>query len=485
MDRVNHLFRYTNNIQNHFQKHGKKYLFGTLWIFAIMKMALLFVWFFGTLNLGKSFAQGGEGADPPLTSPVVLDQKNVVSMGCRTDATSCDLSNTWITSIENDTFVHHTQLQILDLSQNQLEYISWVIFPSSLIDVNLSNNQLRNIDWAEFPSSLQRLSLWSNQLKSLYWTHFPHSLQELNLDSNQLANLDWVEFPGSLGFLSLSNNQITNLSGAMFPNSLITLRLDFNQITNLSGIVFSDSLKTLNLSNNEISIIWENIMNLTELYDNGWLNINNNYIDYTQLSPGLLAFIDQKSSTGRRETQTFTPLSPPGWWESSTTLMVTLVVVWWDSACYFSSYPAMEATTSIGGIELRSDPASYYCAINGGSGSYVTVQSSPLINLGHQIPASNVNMRQVLTGGLSSNYTGSLPPGAWEELPSEEQKCSLSTQLGTTYTNIASGATLLSTNDLRACWYWNETQLKIIVPPNTPAGTYSGDIVFIVYDAPQ
>jgi len=44
--------------------------------------------------LGKSFAQGGEGADPPPTSPVVLDQKNVVSMGCRTDATSCDLSNT-------------------------------------------------------------------------------------------------------------------------------------------------------------------------------------------------------------------------------------------------------------------------------------------------------------------------------------------------------------------------------------------------------
>jgi len=72
----------------------------------------------------------------------------------------------------------------------------------------------------------------------------------------------------------------------------------------------------------------------------------------------------------------------------------------------------MEATTSIASMELESETSAYYCTIGGKSGSYVTVQSSPLISLGHQIPASNVNMRQVLTGGLSSNYTGALPPGA-------------------------------------------------------------------------
>ncbi len=57
MRKLNHLFIYTKNTKHHFKKHGKKYLFGTLWAFAIVKMVLMFTWFFSTLNLGKSFAQ--------------------------------------------------------------------------------------------------------------------------------------------------------------------------------------------------------------------------------------------------------------------------------------------------------------------------------------------------------------------------------------------------------------------------------------------
>jgi len=166
----NHWFRHTNNVLNYFQRHGKKYLFGTLWAFAIVKMALLFVWFFSTLDLGKSFAQ----------TPVVLTSGNIVSeYGCDTTATQCDFKG--ITSIESDAFVNHTQLQDLFLAGNQLTSIDWVVFPENLQNLNLYNNQLTSIDWVVFPNSLQTLFLDYNQLTSL-----PETIKQLvNLIGNK------------------------------------------------------------------------------------------------------------------------------------------------------------------------------------------------------------------------------------------------------------------------------------------------------------
>ncbi|OQB41268.1 MAG: hypothetical protein BWY04_00947 [candidate division CPR1 bacterium ADurb.Bin160] len=73
-------------------------------------MVLLFVWFFSTLDFGMSYAQT-EG---------LLSKETIISMGCPTDAITCELSNRSITTIESDAFVNHTQLQVLNLSFNQL-----------------------------------------------------------------------------------------------------------------------------------------------------------------------------------------------------------------------------------------------------------------------------------------------------------------------------------------------------------------------------
>jgi len=133
MNEVYHLFKHIKSAKNHFQKHGKKYLFGTLWTFAIVKMVLLFMWFFSTLDLGKSFAQ----------TPVVLSKDNIVSMGCATDNISCNLSNKWITNIENDAFVNHIQLQTLDLSFNKLNSL-----PENIVQlINLQDNWWLNINF--------------------------------------------------------------------------------------------------------------------------------------------------------------------------------------------------------------------------------------------------------------------------------------------------------------------------------------------------
>ena len=182
--KFNYLFRHTRNASNYFQKHGKKYLFGTLWAFAIVKMVLLFVWFFSTLDLGKSSAQ----------VPTVLTKDNIVSMGCATTATYCGLYNKWITSIESDAFVNHTQLQNLNLSYNQLTSVDWVEFPDSLQTLYLDNNQLTSVDWVEFPNSLRYLHLGRNQLTSVDWVEFPSSLRYLYLTENQLTSVDWENF---------------------------------------------------------------------------------------------------------------------------------------------------------------------------------------------------------------------------------------------------------------------------------------------------
>ena len=431
MNKINHFFRYTKSTNNYFQKHGKKYLFGMLWAFAIVKMALLFVWFFSTLDLGKSSAQ----QSPPQ---VVLTSGNVVSMGCATGATSCDLSNKWIISIKNDAFVNHGNLEELSLSQNALTGIFWVAFPNSLVDLNLAFNKITSLSWIAFPSSLQNLNIASNRLTSLSWIAFPSFLQYLNLYSNGLTNLSW----------------------AVLPSSLLRLNLSFNLLKNIDQVVSLSSLQSLDLSLNQLNSMPENTTQLINLRNDWWLNINNNHINYTQLSSELLAFIDQKSKTGRRETQTFTP--PSSSWTYNKKITIE-ILWWWGSSCSFSGYSAMEATTSIASMELESETSAYYCTIGGKSGSYVTVQSSPLISLEHnQIPASNVSMRQVLTG------------------VSPVEGCSIVPQLGTTYCNIASGVTLFSKQGAGACWYGNETQLKIIIPQSTPAGTYSGDVVFTI-----
>ena len=430
MNKINHFFRYTKSTNNYFQRHGKRYLFGTLWAFAIVTIALLFVWFFSTLDLGKSSAQWEEGT--------TLTSGNIVSMGCATGATSCDLSNQWITSIASDAFVNHRDLRGLYLSQNSLTSIFWVAFPNSLVNLDLAFNQITSLSWIAFPSSLQNLNIASNRLTSLSWIAFPSFLQYLNLYSNGLTNLSW----------------------AVLPSSLLRLNLSFNLLKNIDQVVSLSSLQSLDLSLNQLNSMPENTTQLINLQNDWWLNINNNHINYTQLSSGLLAFIDQKSKTGRRETQTFTP--PSSSWTYNKKITIE-ILWWWGSSCSFSGYSAMEATTSIASMELESETSAYYCTIGGKSGSYVTVQSSPLISLEHnQIPASNVSMRQVLTG------------------VSPVEGCSIVPQLGTTYCNIASGVTLFSKQGAGACWYGNETQLKIIIPQSTPAGTYSGDVVFTI-----
>jgi len=396
MNKINHFFRYTKSTNNYFQRHGKRYLFGTLWAFAIVTIALLFVWFFSTLDLGKSSAQWEEGT--------TLTSGNIVSMGCATGATSCDLSNQWITSIASDAFVNHRDLRGLYLSQNSLTSIFWVAFPNSLVNLDLAFNQITSLSWIAFPSSLQ--------------------------------------------ILNFSSNQITSISGVQFPDSLKILLLGYNKLTSVEQIVFNTEsvLEELNLANNEISSIWEGIMGLTSLWDGDWLNVHNNHIYYTQLSSGLLDFIDLKH------------ILVQGDWRKTQTISG------WENTCTFSDYTSMQTGHSVAEQVLESNNLGYTCELGkGGADVQITVQAFPLIGPAHnQIPASGVKLKHISRPNITS----------WD--------CTLTGELPSLFTDISSPQTLFKKNYGMVCEISASTQLQVTIPADLPSGIYSGDIVFTI-----
>jgi hypothetical protein len=135
-----------------------------------------------------------------------------------------DLSNNFISTIELNTFKHSTQLEILNLSNNKINFLSNAVF-----------NGLK---------SLKSLILKSNHV--------------LNLVPNQFFTLQ------SLQFLDLSLNRISNLDATNFNNliKLKTIHLEFNPFERIS----SDSFKFI--SNVKL-------VDLTSKFNKDWFYFDN------------------------------------------------------------------------------------------------------------------------------------------------------------------------------------------------------------------
>ncbi|XP_033756353.1 protein slit-like isoform X1 [Pecten maximus] len=140
-----------------------------------------------------------------------------------------------ITRLEaNGLFVHLTNIQHLDLSNNLIEEIVPNAFEgaSKLVDLNLSNNRINRVT----SKSLAGLS----------------ALQTLSLDRNRITCLSNTTLSSSLHLrkLSLYNNQIRCITAGSLDNLryLVTLNLEANPFTcNCHLSWFSDWLKRVNI----------------------------------------------------------------------------------------------------------------------------------------------------------------------------------------------------------------------------------------------
>ncbi|XP_050348809.1 toll-like receptor 6 [Nymphalis io] len=203
-----------------------------------------------------------------------------------------DLSRNELTSqwINKGTFVGLLRMVILNISFNRLSRIDRYMFQDlySLQKLNLDHNEITSIDEHAFEElrNLHSLTLSNNKLIHIHTHIFNdlHVLHELFLDNNKIKHIDENAFDnmttiGDLGLndnflssippsirklrslrsLDIGNNNITHLSRENFHglSELFGLRLVDNKVTHLNEDTFEHlpQLQVLNLASNKINLV--------------------------------------------------------------------------------------------------------------------------------------------------------------------------------------------------------------------------------------
>ena len=135
-----------------------------------------------------------------------------------------------------------TNLQLLDLSQNKIRDISFLLKLNGLLDLNLSFNNIRDV------SPLENL----------------HQLRKLNLSLNRIDDFSYISQLTNLKDLILFDANVTDLGFLKNLLGLVKLELAYNDISDHSLLVNLIELEELRLSNNSIRDI-EILRNLTKL----------------------------------------------------------------------------------------------------------------------------------------------------------------------------------------------------------------------------
>ncbi|XP_029362205.1 vasorin-like isoform X2 [Echeneis naucrates] len=166
-----------------------------------------------------------------------------------------------ISSLSQDDFKGLVELEMLDLSQNELAEIPDGAFEmlSKLKNLDLSSNDITHISKDSFAGlvQLERLYLHENRIQSIHLEAFEGlgMLLELKLQGNQLTSLPSLHFPQLL-LLDLSNNNVPNLGVA----NLQTPHLEALKVASLGLITLDEdliaslgNLHELDISSNQLA----------------------------------------------------------------------------------------------------------------------------------------------------------------------------------------------------------------------------------------
>lgn len=156
-------------------------------------------------------------------------------------------------------FENFKQLEILDLSFNQIKNISFVN-SSRLIDLNLSNNNLTFIQTIKTLSNMKILDLSFNCFENLEIDTFAdmYLLEILNLRQTCFQSLNYgsFSFQTNLRVLDISFNNLNNIDLNMLSSltSLEDLFIDGNNLTEVQSIdligINLPNLRSIGLTNN-------------------------------------------------------------------------------------------------------------------------------------------------------------------------------------------------------------------------------------------
>lgn len=148
-----------------------------------------------------------------------------------------------IDTLSKDDFKGLGELELLDLSQNELAEIPDGVFEmlSKLKNLDLSSNHITHITKDSFSGlvQLERLYLHANRIQSIHFEAFEglEMLLELKLQGNQLTSLPTLHFPRLL-LLDLSYNNIQ----ALGPSDLQTPHLEALKVASLGLTTVDEDL---------------------------------------------------------------------------------------------------------------------------------------------------------------------------------------------------------------------------------------------------
>ncbi|PQQ20172.1 receptor-like protein 12 isoform X1 [Prunus yedoensis var. nudiflora] len=199
----------------------------------------------------------------------VLDLASIDFIGSLTNLRYLSLSSCNLVGEIPSSFGNLTQLQLLDLADNQLqaENLNWLPALSSLTDLDLSGANLSTVfDWPEAVLNklpkLVALTLVNCSLPpplpTLYKTNSSTSLAYVSLSDNHLTSSIFLWLSNySLATLELSNNKLSGFIPDFIGNmsSLLDLDLSDNQIEGANPNSFARvcNLQSLLLQRNHLS----------------------------------------------------------------------------------------------------------------------------------------------------------------------------------------------------------------------------------------
>lgn len=181
-------------------------------------------------------------------------------------------SNNYISAISSDVFRETENLELVDLSGNQLEQITPEVFGvlRKLKTLNVAFNRIDELVEESFRnnSAIENLDLQGNELAEIRNNDFVGlmSLHTLNLASNAIETIATECFQNlsSLTYLNMESNRLRFLNRSSPYHSLFSdkklrnLNLSGNRLQNLSNAFGNSSVYNLDLSSNVGLILSDN-----------------------------------------------------------------------------------------------------------------------------------------------------------------------------------------------------------------------------------
>ncbi|QDU34382.1 Leucine Rich repeats (2 copies) [Poriferisphaera corsica] len=186
------------------------------------------------------------------------------------NATSIEIHDSQIASLDNDDFYDLNKLQVFRLSNSNITSLksgSSLFSLSNLYSLVIDSSNITTIEANTFDglATLSYLNLYGNKINRTYAHSFQglSNLSYLSLVDNQLSEntfaVDTLYPLASLFFLELGNNNFTTINADYFQGLTNLTSIDFSvnklSIFDLNSFIFTPNLKYLDLAYNDISSI--------------------------------------------------------------------------------------------------------------------------------------------------------------------------------------------------------------------------------------